>query len=592
MARVPTGTKAKMKPSIGKTESGSLLEIDVPRLLLTRMLLQADSGGGKTVALKRILEQTHGHVQQIIIDPEGEFSTLREKFDYLLCAPEGADAIANAKTAAILARKLRETRVSAVIDIYDLRPQEQKHFVRLFVEELLAAPKSLWNPCLLVIDEAQIFAPENDKAESHGAIMDLRGRGRKRGLCPILATPRLAELSKDACAGLQNKLIGVTTLDLDVKRAARDLSLTPLDATTLLRNLDPGEFYCFGPALTRKITKVKVGALKTSHGQHQAGKDTRPPAPSEKIKSVLAKLADLPKEAEQEAHTLADFKAEVTRLKRELTLAKQAMPKAPATKVTRIEVPVLKEIDRKWLGHAFDEIRLKLAETRAANKQTQRVYDSMEKDFQMFERGLDRLAQRITDATNTTKGETANGASGMEAHTRPPTGQATAPIQRRAEAGNGAGLTPMDRSILSVLAQFSEGCLANKLVLLAGYTLNGSTRNSFSKLRTLGFIAGGNTETMRITQGGLDALGLYKPLPEGNELRHYWLSHKMLTPMDRAILLVLINSPDGMEAESLCVRAGYTLNGSTRNSFSKLRTAGLIEGKNTATITAVKELLQ
>src|SRR3990167_7473606 len=303
----PMAKKEGMKPTIGRTEDGKDLVIDIQRLLLTRMLLEADSGGGKTVALKRILEQTHGHVQQIIIDPEGEFSTLREKFDYLLCAPEGADAIANPKTAAIRARKLRETRVSAVIDIYDLRPQEQKHFVRLFIEELLAAPKSLWNPCLLIIDEGQVFAPENDKAESHGAIMDLRGRGRKRGLCPILATPRLAGVGKDACAGLQNKLIGVTTLDLDVKRAARDLSMTPIEATTLLRNLEPGEFFCFGPALTRTITKVKIG------------KDTRPPAPSEKIKDVIAKLTDLPKEAEQEARTLADFQAENTRLKRELT---------------------------------------------------------------------------------------------------------------------------------------------------------------------------------------------------------------------------------------------------------------------------------
>lgn len=84
-----------MKPTIGKTEAGKDLSIDVQKLLATRMLLDAESGGGKTVALKRLLEQTHGHVQQIIIDPEGEFSTLREKFDYLLCAPEGADAVAD-----------------------------------------------------------------------------------------------------------------------------------------------------------------------------------------------------------------------------------------------------------------------------------------------------------------------------------------------------------------------------------------------------------------------------------------------------------------------------------------------------------------
>lgn len=572
-----------MKPTIGTiVETGKPQPIDIDRLLLTRMLLQADSGGGKTVALKRLLEQTHGHVQQIIIDPEGEFSTLREKFDYLLCAPEGADAIANPKTAPILARKLRETRVSAVIDIYDLRPQEQKHFVRLFIEELLAAPKNLWNPCLLIIDEAQIFAPEGDKAESLGAIMDLRGRGRKRGLCPILATPRLAELSKDACAGLQNKLIGVTTLDLDVKRAARDLALTPSEATTMLRNLEPGEFFCFGPALNRNITKVKVGSLTTAHGQHLAGKDKRPPAPSEKIKAVLAKLADLPKEAEQEAKTLADFKAENARLKRELSMAKKAEPKAPAAK--RIEVPVLKEVDRKWLGHAFDEIRIKLAETRATNKQTQQVYDAMEKDFQMFERGLDRITQRIQNATNHTAEKQELDKIRSDKAFFLPVG--------KPQSGNAVGLAPMDRAILIVLAQFPQGCRANKIVLLAGYTFNGSTRNSFAKLRTAGFIVGGNTETMRITQSGFSALGEYDPLPiAGDELRRYWLSHSMLTTMDKAILGSIIRNPGGLEAEALCSDAGYTFNGSTRNSLSKLRTAGLIVGKNTEVMRAVEELL-
>lgn len=568
-----------MKPSIGNiVETGKPQAIDIDRLLLTRMLLQADSGGGKTVALKRLLEQTHGHVQQIIIDPEGEFSTLREKFDYLLCAPEGADAIANTKTAQILARKLRETRVSAVIDIYELRPQEQKHFVRLFIEELLAAPKNLWNPCLLIIDEAQVFAPEGDKAESLGAIMDLRARGRKRGLCPVLATPRLAELSKDACAGLQNKMIGVTTLDLDVRRAARDLSMTPIEAMVMLRNLEPGEFYCFGPALTRSITKVKVGNLTTAHGQHLAGKDKRPPAPSEKIKAVLAKLADLPKEAEQEAKTLADFKVENVRLKRELTVAKKAEPKAPAAK--RIEVPVLKEVDRKWLGHAFDEIRLKIAETRASNKQTQKVYDSMEKDFQTFERGIDRLAQRITSATNSTNGETSV------------THKAAVQAKLLAGPGNGVGLTSMDRAILVVLAQFPQGCRANKTVLLAGYTFNGSTKNSFSKLRTAGLIVGGNTETMRIMQAGAEAVGVHETLPiSGDELRRYWLNHKMLTPMDKALLKSLTNYPGGLEAQALCSDAGYTFNGSTKNSLSKLRTAGLIVGKNTEAMRAVEELL-
>ena len=56
-------------------------------------------------------------------------------------------------------------------------------------------------------------------------------------------------------------------------------------------------------------------------------------------------------------------------------------------------------------------------------------------------------------------------------------------------------------------------------------------------------------------------------------------------------LTVLINNPEGMSADMLAGAAGYTLNGSTRNCFSKLRTAGLIVGRNTETMRASEELL-
>jgi hypothetical protein len=51
------------------------------------MLVQSNSGGGKSWALRRLLEQTASLVQQIVIDIEGEFTTLREKFDFVICAP-------------------------------------------------------------------------------------------------------------------------------------------------------------------------------------------------------------------------------------------------------------------------------------------------------------------------------------------------------------------------------------------------------------------------------------------------------------------------------------------------------------------------
>src|SRR5688572_15182352 len=116
-----------MTPNLGD------LPIDLTRLLESRMLIQSNSGGGKSHALRRVLEQTAAGVQQLVIDPEGEFATLRERFDYVVCAPTGGDAVANPATAAALARALWESNVSAILDIYELKAHERITFVRRFV---------------------------------------------------------------------------------------------------------------------------------------------------------------------------------------------------------------------------------------------------------------------------------------------------------------------------------------------------------------------------------------------------------------------------------------------------------------------------
>lgn len=108
---------------------GADLSIDVDRLVSTRMLLTANSGAGKSWALRRLLEQTHGAIQHLVIDPEGEFFTLRERFDYVL-AGRGGDCPAEPRSAGLLARRLLELGTSAVLDLYELAPRDRVRFVR------------------------------------------------------------------------------------------------------------------------------------------------------------------------------------------------------------------------------------------------------------------------------------------------------------------------------------------------------------------------------------------------------------------------------------------------------------------------------
>jgi uncharacterized protein len=116
-------------PSIGFSEDGAKVLVDVGKLVESRMLLQANSGGGKSYAIRRLLEQTNGKVQQLVIDVEDEFHTLRERYDYVLAGRSGGDCPAEPRSADLLAKRLLELGTSAVIGIYELKAPERHLFV-------------------------------------------------------------------------------------------------------------------------------------------------------------------------------------------------------------------------------------------------------------------------------------------------------------------------------------------------------------------------------------------------------------------------------------------------------------------------------
>lgn len=328
-----------MPPVIGRSTEGRDVRINVERLIETRAIVMSRSGGGKSYALRRLLEQTQGHVQQIVLDVEAEFFTLREKFPYVLAGGAEGDCPADTRSAAMLARKLLELRVSAIIDIYELKSHERVRFVKLFLESLIDSPKLLWHPCLVVIDEAHLFCPESAKCESTQAVVDLMTRGRKRGFCGILATQRASSISKDASAQAINKLIGGFSQDIDVERAAKDLGFFKRESRAELQTLSPGSFFAVGPALCENVTEIKVGPVVTTHPR--AGQRAMaPPPPSEAVKTVLASLADLPAEAERELQTVQEPKARVR------TLEAEARKAAPASEITALKQQHANEIRR------------------------------------------------------------------------------------------------------------------------------------------------------------------------------------------------------------------------------------------------------
>jgi hypothetical protein len=251
---------------IGTSGPGQSVFFDIEELLATRLLVQGNSGSGKSHLLRRLLEGSAGIVQQVVIDPEGDFVTLADRFGHV--AIQAADH--SETEVARLAARIREHRVSVVLALDELEIEAQMRCAATFLSALFDAPRDHWYPALVVVDEAQLFAPAaagevSDEARraSLGAMTNLMCRGRKRGLAGVIATQRLAKLAKNVAAEASNFMMGRTFLDIDMARAADLLGMERRQAEQI-RDLPRGQFLALGPAVSRRPIAVTVGAVETS----------------------------------------------------------------------------------------------------------------------------------------------------------------------------------------------------------------------------------------------------------------------------------------------------------------------------------------
>ena len=250
---------------MGTVQGGQPAKLDIEELLATRLLVQGNSGSGKSHLLRRLLEQSAPWVQQCIIDPEGDFVTLSDKYGHVVVDGDRTEAELIG-----IATRIRQHRVSCVLTLEGLDIEQQMRAAAAFLNGMFDAEREYWYPVLVVVDEAQMFAPsvggdvsEDARKASLGAMTNLMCRGRKRGLAGVIATQRLAKLAKNVAAEASNFLMGRTFLDIDMARAADLLGMDRRQAE-MFRDLKRGNFVALGPALSRRPLPIVIGAVETS----------------------------------------------------------------------------------------------------------------------------------------------------------------------------------------------------------------------------------------------------------------------------------------------------------------------------------------
>lgn len=564
---------------IGKAKERGLVGFDLPTLIESRLLLVANSGGGKSWALRRLLEQSNGQVQQLVIDIEGEFATLRERFDYILAGKNG-DTPAQPKTAALLARRLMEIGVSAICDLSEIHKYERPRFVKLFVEALIEAPKDLRHPIMVVIDEAHQFCPEKGEAESASAIIDLCTRGRKRGLCAVLATQRISKLHKDACAETLNKLVGRTGLDIDQQRAGDELGMIKSDRLQL-RNLPPGEFFVFGPALRigdnpfQGVSTVSVGKIQTKHPTVGDREFSAPPVMTAKIRSAIARMADLPGEADRDIRDNEALRKEVASLRRQLSAGVKPCDHGPI-------LSAMQQRDKQLTKRLTD-----------LSSMIDRLSRSVKAGYEASSGSVIDIKRLASDDLAQTAIAVLNSSRVMKP---PATGKACQLAGEKvikasenvylADATSAIGLPPGERAVLTAAIQHG-GVDRKALTVLTGYKR--SSRDAYiQRLLSKGLVEV-HGSVISPTDLGTEALaGSAEPLPVGQELIDYWMDR--LPEGEKKTLAVLVEASGSDVARAMIdEQTGYMR--SSRDAYlQRLKARGLVEFCGPGTVRAAKLL--
>ncbi len=545
------------------------IAVDTQKFLDGKLLLQANTGGGKSWATRRVIEQFAGVVPQIILDPEGEFFTLRQKFPDFILIGKGQSIVADPKSAGLLAHKLIEERVSCIIDLLEMSSVQRDLFVKNFVSAMINAPRELWLPTLLIIDEAQIFAPEKGESDTTTTLKDAGFRFRKRHFGLILATPRISELSKSVASTCKNKLIGQASLDNDMKRSAAEIGFTTKEEVMSLRDLDPGEFYAYGPAFSKKVIKLKIGKTISLHGD-SAAVNARVAKPSPKVQKALEVLANVPQEAAEEAKSVATLQVEL----------REANGKIRALETKG----VLQKVAPGLAGYVPDPKAIENA-IRTRDMQWAKVVREWKEAAQLLGDALER-AQKILNAVPeiewpdsvpekiapyvpiNDKGITVTSAN-VDSVFRNAVQQL-----KKNEVKEAGDMNTGERLILKSIAGDDEGITTEHIAVLTGY--KGTSRYEYlRKLQARGFVEK-RGDIFVATVDGISALGSdYEAAPVGRALQEQVLS-RMGDGGEKKILQILLERYPGEISKGELQDITYYKGTSTYEYLRKLQARKLI----------------
>ena len=255
-----------------------------------RDAILASSGMGKSYLTGVLMEETlESGGLVVVIDPEGEHHTLAQRYPMLVIGGEkGSLPLENDRVAQYVETILGKG-VSAVFDLSEMNDPDQRQAYTLIANTLFEAQQDHRRKIRLVVEEAQIYAPQSgitDK-EALAVSQNIAKRGRKRALDSLWATQRPASISKDILSQCNRFWFGGVQSENDIKAIKPHLDLAGISSDQV-RALTKGQFYLYANGETRLI-QVRKRYCKHAGSTPQAD-TSKPVARKEDLKRIVEGL--------------------------------------------------------------------------------------------------------------------------------------------------------------------------------------------------------------------------------------------------------------------------------------------------------------
>lgn len=526
-------------------------------------------GSGKSNTEVRFAELLHGAgIPFVAIDPKGDWYGVRMEgtgpgLPIPVFGGLYGDFPLDEHNGARIADLLVDENLSAVLDVSRLsKTVGLPRFLVAFCNRLMARHQEEPHVRTVILEEAHRYIPQQVKgaaAELKEAAASVLLEGRAFGLGCWACTQRPARLHNDVLEEVDTAVIhriGVTaTADLARVRKWVEHEDLGTEVSVSLTKLKNGEAWVLSPTALGIVQRVQIDRRTTFDsgatpivGAKRREMATMATIDAGAIKEALAESIEKAKATDPKV-----LQARVRELERENVALREARSVEPERVIETIEVPVIQPEDLTFMRAVlatYDHVLGDLTETRAV------VADALAR--------LDALKAKPAPADPIP----------ARAPSRP-TPPSAGTVARAKDDGS---LPKAERAFLTVLAQHGAQERA-PLATLAGYSVKSRhVDNVLGTLRSKGYVTIG--WPVGITTLGGEALGDYAPLPTGDELRDYWLSHARVSKAGAEFLRVLFDHyPEPIHRDDLAREADYSV-GSRHvdNTLGLLRTLGLAVG--------------